>query len=104
MKTNPYYRDCTEHQLRAAIWNADIGIHWRGPFGNVGELRMELLSRGLDPLGYHEEDIRVETPRGCFRVIFSSIEEAKEVGFDPWLKHNGVHIVTDGTYAFAVKS
>lgn len=40
MKTNPYYRDWTEHQLRAAIWNADIGIHWRGPF-RVLSIRIE---------------------------------------------------------------
>lgn len=51
---NPFYEDWTENQLRNAIWDANSGRHWRGPFCEVEELRSELLRRGLSPLGYHE--------------------------------------------------
>lgn len=51
---NPYYSDWTENELRNAIWHANDGRHWRGPFCDVEELRAELRRRGLSDRGYHE--------------------------------------------------
>ncbi|MBQ3059432.1 MAG: hypothetical protein IJD16_03845 [Desulfovibrio sp.] len=52
-KYNPYYFDWSENELRNAIWMASIGNCWRGPFGDVEELRAELRRRGLSDRGYH---------------------------------------------------
>lgn len=52
---NSYYFNWTENDLRNAIWDANDGRHWRGPFGDVEELRAELRRRGLSDRGYHEE-------------------------------------------------
>ncbi|MDR1946472.1 MAG: hypothetical protein LBQ51_04820 [Desulfovibrio sp.] len=52
---NPYYFDWTENDLRNAIWDANNGRYWRGPYGDVGELRAELRHRGLCDRGYHEK-------------------------------------------------
>lgn len=50
------------------------------------------------------EDERILTPRGTFRMVFSSLKEAEEVSFHPWFWHDGFQIVSDGTLAFAVRS
>lgn len=52
---NRYYFDWTENELRNAIWDANAGRHWRGPFCDVEELRTELRRRGLSDRGFHEE-------------------------------------------------
>ena len=52
---NPYYFDWTENELCNAIWDANDGRHWRGPFCDVEELRAELRRRGLSDRGFHEE-------------------------------------------------
>lgn len=52
---NPYYFGWTESALRNAIWDGNSGRHWRGPFGDIDELRAELRRRGLCDRGYHEQ-------------------------------------------------
>ena len=57
---NPYYFEWTENELRNAIWHANSGRHWRGPYCDVEELRAELRRRGLSDRGYHEEGYHEE--------------------------------------------
>ena len=47
-------------------------------------------------------DERISTPRGNFKIRFSSMKEARENGFGFWFEHEGFQIVGDGIHAFAV--
>ena len=58
---NPYYADWTENELKNAIHSWYIGMHWRGAFSEVEELRVELRRRGLSDKGYHEEEPRASS-------------------------------------------
>lgn len=43
------------------------------------------------------------TPRGTFKIRFTSIKEANDNGFQLWFTHDGYQIVGNGTHAYAVE-
>ena len=46
----------------------------------------------------------IKTPRGTFRVKFTSMQEANDNGYYLYFEHEGYAIVANGTLAFAVKA